>query len=134
MAGNTRLRGFVSSTSVQLERWGGIETVDMPEPAVSALRAACYEKLPKQPPDKRSGWDRAKYNETTGSAEIWMGMETVDKVLAFLRDNQILKPLTQNDQLTRFTQEEIDWWIEELEGLAEKHRQYHDRDGEPGVE
>ena len=134
MAGNTKLRGFASSTQVQLERWGGVETVDLPESAVSALRTVCYEKLPKRPSQVRAGWDRVEYNGSTGSAETWMSIETVDKFLSFLRDNQI-DPSGASEGQTgpRFTQVEVDWWIEEFKGLIDRHRQYHDLTDEPGV-
>jgi len=49
---NTYLTGFGLKDTVRLERWGEHTDVTLPTEALEALKDACYDILPAEPPHK----------------------------------------------------------------------------------
>ena len=131
MAGNTKLMGFLKDNRIQLERWGVTEIVTLPESATRAIREACFQKLPRTAPSfiKEPGWNRAEYDKPTGTGVLCCTIETVGKLLTYLKAHVVEVDVDQT-----LTRQEHQFWISELEELLEEHRQYNDRANEPGIE
>jgi hypothetical protein len=115
MAGNTKFIGFSPDGMVQLERWGGKAMIEISKESLNALRAACYNGLPKNPPAQlHSTGTHVEYDEERGRVEILLDPE---KAL----------------QLANA----IEGWdlnlASDLKFAYEAHLNFHDTSKEPGV-
>jgi len=126
MAGNTKFMGFTPDGKVQLERWKGKAIVDVSPESLSALRTACYQELPKQP-DQRRRDDldefNAHYDDNVGRVVVDMDPEAAKYLasqLAFFRDSEVV--------------ERVEPWVHSLNEAVQAHHDYHNKEGEPGVE
>jgi len=126
MAGNTKFMGFTPDGKVQLERWGGKSTVAVSPESLSALRVACYSELPKGPQQRRrDDLDdfHVGYDEQVGRVRVDMDPATAAYLadrLEFFRDDEVV--------------EKIAPWANDLRVAVQAHHDYHNTDGEPGIE
>jgi hypothetical protein len=128
MSGNTKLIGFGSGGIVELQRWGAKVQVKLEHEAVKALRAACYEQLPKQPP-QRMGDIHAEdfssfYDETTGRVQASMAPGIADVLAKLLRAGAV-----NSEKYNADIAEEC---ANQLDARCREHLDYLDLN-EPGV-
>jgi len=125
MAGNTKLMGFSSiiENSVQLERWGEKADVPISVSSLRALRHACFNDLPKKPPES-SNWPdfKTRYGEDVGRVTISMNIETTEILIAAL-----------GGVITEHSEELMRELREELKLRHIEHMNYISTYGEPGV-
>jgi hypothetical protein len=121
MAGNTKFMGFERDSKIVLERWGGKTVVDLKtQEAVEALRKACYEDLPKQPP--RKTYTSINFTER-GSVDAVFDLPGAQKLRSVLAD---LPPASKDGTVTG--------WLAELDVAIEQAKAFFDTKGEPGVD
>jgi hypothetical protein len=125
MAGNTKLMGFGTDGTVELQRWGGRAPVELPPVAIEALRKACYEILPKNPPQRvedKSPDFEARYSEDTGLVCVSMRPHIA------LLISKVLEGVDQDGEYDSM----FAVWVDKLATCFKAHQDYIGVD-EPGV-
>jgi hypothetical protein len=120
MAGNTKLRGFGTNNTIQLERWGKEVMLHLSGESVHALRDACTNQLPRNPPT-RSNWTdtfNVKYEEATGRVRVDMDPATALQLAEVVGDHG----------------EEVTDWVEDLKDAHQAHEDYINGTDEPGID
>lgn len=132
MAGNTKLLGFSPRSGdvggvVNLERWGEQKSVEISQGSVVAIRTACAE-LPSKPPEQQNGNDsfKVRYDESVGRVLVDM-----DPRAAKYLENLLEAAKAQGADCSGTC---IPSWMHHLRVAAKAHEDFHNIEGEPGVE
>ena len=133
MAGNTKLVGFSPRPEgvggvINLERLGEKVVVEVSEESLGSIRDACMN-LPSRPPQVNSdGSDGFKIHYDESMGRILVDMDPgAAKYLA-----QVLGGDIEEGDLLRET--DVRSWVHHLRSTVKAHEDYHNVEGEPGVE
>jgi hypothetical protein len=82
MAGNTKLIGFGPGSTIELQRWGEKVQVKLELESIKALRAACYDQLPKKPPERLGSMEDFDvfYDESVGRVTLSLSPDMAKKI------------------------------------------------------
>ena len=134
MAGNTKLLGFLPGNAVQIERWGKKLAVGLTKESMINLRNA-VTGLPTKPPEQKDDSDsfNVRYDERVGRVRVDMDTETAHFVAGLLTER--ITPHPETVAVLNNSAEERIWsWVHSLRAAVRAHEDYHNAQGEPGVQ
>jgi len=133
MSGNTKLVGFQprlddGSGVILLERWGEKRDVIISGESLDKIREACMSlpQMPKQRVRDATNNFNVRYDESVGSVHVAMSPAIAQTMALLLKDCIEAGAPLKHDKLES--------WICSLEKAVKAHLDYHNREGEPGVE